>query len=98
MNKSLEIIARIRGFISSTNPFRFPHQEEIMLNVLEELENELNPQPVIEETPVVEEPIVEEIVVEEVLEEPIIEEVVVEEAPVVEEVVKKPVKKTTRKK
>ena len=102
MNKSLEIINSIRGFISNTNPFRFPHQEETMLGLLTELENELNPQPFVEETPVVEEPIVEEPIVGEILEvtfsEPVlIEETVVEE-PIVEEVAVKPTNKRPRKK
>ena len=98
MREPIEIIAEIRGFISSQNPMRFPHQETILVNLLDELENLLNPQPV--EEPVVEEPIVE-IVEEVVVEEPTIEEVAIEEVvieePIVEEVVT-PKKTTTRKK
>jgi hypothetical protein len=99
MRESLEIITEIRGFISSQNPMRFPHQETILVNLLNELENILNPQPI--EEPVVEEPVVEEPIVEEVviIEEPVIEEVVEEtvtEEPIVEVVA--PKKTTTRKK
>ena len=65
MREPIEIIAEIRGFISSQNPMRFPHQKTILVNLLDELENLLNPQPV--EEPVVEEPIVE--IVEEPTEE-----------------------------
>jgi hypothetical protein len=86
MREPLEIIAGIRGFISSQNPMRFPHQEAILVDLLNELENILNPQQV--EEPVIEEPIVE------VVEEVVIEETVIEE-PTVE--VTAP-KKTTRKK
>jgi hypothetical protein len=91
MREPLEIIAEIRGFISSQNPIRFPHQEAILVDLLNELENILNPQPI--EEPVVEEPIVE-VVEEVVIEEVVIEETVTEE-PTVE--VAAP-KKTTRKK
>ena len=97
MNNPLEIINGIKGFISSNNPFRFPHQEEAMLNLLAELENTLYPptaEEAIEEIPVVEEPVVEEVIVEET---PIVEEVV--EEPVVEEVAVSTVKvKRPRKK
>ena len=86
MKEPLEIIAGIRDFISSQNPMRFPHQEAILVDLLNELETTLNPQPV--EEPVIEEPIVE------VIEEVVIEETVTEE-PTVE--VTAP-KKTTRKK
>jgi hypothetical protein len=86
MREPLEIIAGIRDFISSQNPMRFPHQEAILVDLLNELETTLNPQPV--EEPVIEEPIVE------VIEEVVIEETVTEE-PTVE--VTAP-KKTTRKK
>jgi len=85
MREPIEIIAEIKGFISSQNPIRFPHQETILVNLLDELENILNPQPI--EEPVVEEPIVE------VVEEVVIEETVTEE-PTVE--VAAP-KKRTRK-
>ena len=88
MREPLEVIAEIRGFISSQNPFRFPYQEETIVNLLNELENSLTPQPVVEEILVVEEPIVEE---------PIVEEVTVEE-PIVEEVAVKPTNKRPRKK
>ena len=84
MREPLEIIAGIRGFISSQNPMRFPHQEAILVDLLNELEATLYP---IEE-PVIEEPIVE------VVEEVVVEETVTEE-PTVE--VAAP-KKTTRKK
>jgi len=94
MNRPLEIIAGIRSFISGNNPFRFPHQEETMLNFLAELENELNPQPVVEEILVVEEPIIEEPIVEEV----IVEETPIVEEPIVEEVAVKPTNKRPRKK
>jgi len=63
MREPLEIITEIRGFISSQNPMRFPHQETILINLLNELEVTLSP---IEEVGV-EEPIVE--VVEEPTEE-----------------------------
>jgi len=78
MREPLEIIDEIRGFISSQNPIRFPHQETILVNLLNELENTLNP--------------VEEVVVEEeqiVLmknEEGIFEEFTVNEEPVVEDI------------
>jgi hypothetical protein len=62
MREPLEIIGEIRGFISSNVPFRFPFQEEAMLNFLAELENTLTLQPVVEEL-IVEEPVVEEVVV-----------------------------------
>ena len=56
MRSPLEIIAEIRGFISSQNPIRFPYQEEILVSLLDELENTLNP--------------IEEIIIEEPTEEP----------------------------
>ena len=87
MREPLEIIAGIRDFISSQNPMRFPHQEAILVDLLNELENTLNPQPI--EEPVIEEPIVE------VVEEVVIEETGTEE-PTVEVVA--PKKTTTRKK
>jgi hypothetical protein len=97
MREPLEIINGIKNFISNNNPFRFPHQEEIMLNFLAELENTLYPptaEEVVKETPVVEEPVVEEVIEEET---PIVEEVV--EEPVVEEVAVSTVKvKRPRKK
>jgi len=77
MREPLEIIAEIKSFISSQNPLRFPHQETILVNLLNELENILNP---------VEEPIVEaEQVVLMKNEEGIFEEFTVNEEPVVEE-------------
>jgi hypothetical protein len=87
MREPLEIIAGIRDFISSQNPMRFPHQEAILVDLLNELENILNPQPI--EEPVIEEPIVE--VVEEQIvlmknEEGIFEEFTVNEEPVVEDI------------
>ena len=86
MREPLEIITGIRDFISSQNPMRFPHQEAILVDLLNELETTLTPQPI--EEPVIEEPIVE------VVEEVVIKETVTEE-PTVE--VAAP-KKTTRKK
>ena len=94
MREPLEVIAEIRGFISSQNPFRFPFQEETIVNLLNELENSLTPQPVVEEILVVEEPIVEEPIVEEVT----VEETPVVEEPIVEEVAVKPTNKRPRKK
>jgi hypothetical protein len=97
MREPLEIIGDIRGFISSNVPFRFPFQEEAILNFLAELENTLTPQPVVEE------PIIEESIIGEILEvtfsEPVlIEETVIEE-PIVEEVAVSAVKvKRPRKK
>ena len=64
MKEPLEIIASIKDFISSQNPLRFPHQETILVDLLNELENTLNPQPI--EEPVVEEPIIEELTEEHV--------------------------------
>jgi hypothetical protein len=55
MKDPLEIIAEIRGFISSQNPIRFPYQESILVSLLDELENTLNP--------------IEEIIIEEPTEE-----------------------------
>jgi hypothetical protein len=95
MNNPLEIISNIRGFISSNNPFRFPNQEEAILNALAELENTLTPQPIAEK--IIGKSIVEEVVEEPVVEEPVVEEPVVEE-PVVEEVVVKAPKRNARKK
>jgi hypothetical protein len=90
MREPLEIIEGIKAFISAQNPFRFPHQEKIILDLLAELENPLTP---VTEEPIIEEPILEEPVVEEpILEEPITEE------PVVEEVVVKAPKRNARKK
>jgi hypothetical protein len=98
MRESLEIIAEIRGFISSQNPMRFPHQETILVDLLNELENTLNPveESVVEESivevsiDVVEQPIVESLIIETTIEEPISEEPTVE--------VVAPKKTTTRKK
>jgi len=94
MRTPLEIIAEIRGFISSQNPIRFPHQEAILVDLLNELENILNPQPI--EEPVVEESIIEVSI--DIVEQPIVESITIEttiEEPTVE--VAAP-KKTTRKK
>jgi len=94
MREPLEIIAEIRGFISSQNPIRFPHQEAILVDLLNELENILNPQPI--EEPVVEESIIEVSI--DIVEQPIVESITIEttiEEPTVE--VAAP-KKTTRKK
>jgi hypothetical protein len=78
MREPLEIIAGIRGFISSQNPMRFPHQEAILVDLLNELENTLNP---------VEEVVVEaEQVVLMKNEEGIFEEFTVNEEPVVEDI------------
>jgi hypothetical protein len=79
MREPLEIIEGIKAFISAQNPFRFPHQEKIILDLLAELENPLTPvteEPIIEE-PIIEEPVVEEPIIEEVIEETVVEEVVV---------------------
>ena len=88
MREPLEIIAGIRNFISSQNPMRFPHQEIILVDLLNELENTLNPQPIVEEVVIIEEPVVEEPIIE------VVEETVTEE-PTVEVVAPKA---TTRKK
>jgi hypothetical protein len=90
MKEPLEIITEIRSFISTQNPIRFPHQETILVNFLNELEVTLSP---IEEV-IIEEPIVE-VVEETVVEEVVVEEPVTEE-PIVEVVA--PKKTTTRKK
>jgi hypothetical protein len=93
MRTPLEIIAEIRGFISSQNPIRFPHQEAILVDLLNELENILNPQPI--EEPVVEESIIEVSI--DIVEQPIVESITIEttiEEPTVE--VAAP-KKRTRK-
>jgi hypothetical protein len=76
MKEPLHIVAEIRGFIANHKPLRFPHQEQIILDFLNELETTL--------TPVVEEPIVEEVVVEETVveETSIVEEVAVKEVAV----------------
>jgi len=89
MREPLEIIADIRNYISTTNPFRFYNLETPVLDYLTELENIL--------TPVTEEPIIEEPIVEEVIEEVAVEEPITEE-PVVEEVVVKTPKRNARKK
>jgi hypothetical protein len=95
MREPLEIIEGIKAFISAQNPFRFPHQEKIILDLLAELENPLTP---VTEEPIIEEPILEEVIIEEVIvdETPIVEEVI--EEPVVEEVVVKAPKRNARKK
>ena len=74
MREPLEIIAGIRDFALSQNPFRFPHQETTFLNLLNELENTLYPQPIVEEVVIIEEPAVEEVVEEVVVEETVTEE------------------------
>ena len=95
MREPLEVIAEIKGFISSQNPLRFPYQEETIVNLLNELENSLTPQPF--EEPIVEEPIIGEILEVTFSEPVLIEETVVEE-PIVEKAAKKtPAKKTTTK-
>jgi hypothetical protein len=81
MKEPLEIIAEIKSFISSQNPLRFPHQETILVDLLNELENTLNPQPI--EEPIVE--VVEEQIVLMKNEEGIFEEFTVNEEPVIEE-------------
>ena len=85
MRNPQEIISEIRGFISSQNPMRFPHQETILVDLLNELEVTLFP---------TEETVVEEPIVETVVEEVVVKETVTEE-PTVEVVVPKT---TTRKK
>jgi hypothetical protein len=92
MNNPLEIINGIKGFISSNNPFRFPHLEETMLGLLAELENTLTPQPAVEE-PVIEEPIIGEILEVTFSEPVLIEEPIVEEVAVSTVKVKRPRKK-----
>ena len=97
MREPLEIIGDIRNFISSNVPFRFPFQEEAMLSFLAELENELTPQPVVEEL-IIEEPIIGEILEVTFSEPVLIEETVIEES-IVEEVAVSTVKvKRPRKK
>jgi hypothetical protein len=98
-----QIINEIKTFISTSKPFRFSGPETTVLDLLNELENTLNPQPIVEEI-VIEEPIVEETVVEaEVVEETVVEDfdMTVEE-PVIDEVIEEtvteePVAKTTKK-
>jgi hypothetical protein len=85
MRNPQEIISEIRGFISSQNPMRFPHQETILVDLLNELEVTLFP---------TEETVVEEPIVKTVVEEVVVKETVTEE-PTVEVVVPKT---TTRKK
>jgi hypothetical protein len=92
MREPLEIIGEIKGFISSNVPFRFPFQEEAMLNFLAELENTLTPQPAVEE-PVIEEPIIWEILEVTFSEPVLIEEPIVEEVAVSTVKVKRPRKK-----
>jgi len=76
-----QIINEIKTFISTSKPFRFSGPETTVLDLLNELENTLNPQPIVEEI-VIEEIVTEESVVEEVIEETVTEE---------------PVAKTTKK-
>jgi hypothetical protein len=76
-----QIINEIKTFISTSKPFRFSGPETTVLDLLNELENTLNPQPIVEEI-VIEEIVTEEPVVEEVIEETVTEE---------------PVAKTTKK-
>jgi hypothetical protein len=92
MREPLEIIGEIRGFISSNVPFRFPFQEEAMLNFLAELENTLTLQPVVEE-PIIEEPIIGEILEVTFSEPVLIEETIIEESAVSTVKVKRPRKK-----
>jgi len=96
MREPLEVIAEIKGFISSQNPYRFPYQEETIVNLLNELENSLTSQPV--EEPIIEEPVIGE-TLEVTFSEPVlIEETVIEKTPIVEKAAKKtPAKKTTTK-
>jgi hypothetical protein len=70
-----QIINEIKTFISTSKPFRFSGPETTVLDLLNELENTLNPQPIVEEI-VVEEIVTEEPVVEEVIEETVTEELV----------------------
>ena len=95
MREPLEIIADIRNYISTTNPFRFHNLEIPVLDYLTELENTLLP---VTEEPMIEEPILEEVIIEEVIvdETPIVEETV--EEPVVKEVVVKAPKRNAKKK
>jgi hypothetical protein len=64
-----QIIIEIKTFISSSKLFRFTNSEKTILNLLNELENTLNPQPIVEE-PVVAEGM-EEIIVETIINNPI---------------------------
>ena len=92
-----QIINEIKTFISTSKPFRFSGSETTVLNLLNELENTINPQP-----------IVEEVVIEEHVEEiseslsnilSLLETESIEEL-IVEEVIEEPVvaKKSTKKK
>jgi hypothetical protein len=65
-----QIINEIKTFISTSKPFRFSGPETTVLDLLNELENTLNPQPIVEEI-VIEEPVVEEVIEETVTEEPV---------------------------
>jgi hypothetical protein len=93
-----QIITEIKTFISSSKPFRFSGSETTVLNLLTELENTLNPQPIVERV-IIEEPVVEEVVEETVIEDFDItsEEIIVEEPTVEETVTEEPVAKTTKK-
>jgi len=51
MKEPLEIVTAIRNYISTQKPLRFPHQELVILDYLNELESALTP---IEEEVVVE--------------------------------------------
>jgi len=91
-----QIISEIKTFISTSRPFRFSGPETTVLNLLTELENTLNPQPIVEEV-AIEEPVVEETVVEtEVVEETVTEEPVIDEV-IEETITEEPVAKTTKK-
>ena len=80
-----QIINEIKTFISTSKPFRFSGSETTVLNLLTELENTLNPQPIIEE-PVVAE---QNVLIKD--EDGLFEEVTFIEEPVV-------AKKSTKKK
>jgi hypothetical protein len=93
-----QIINEIRSFILNSKPFRFSGSETTVLNLLTELENTLNPQPIVEEV-IIEEPVVEETVEETVTEyfDMTAEETIVEEPTIEETVTEEPVAKTTKK-
>ena len=72
-----QIIIEIKTFISSSKLFRFTNSEKTILNLLNELENTLNPQPIVEEPVVAEQNVLikdEDGLFEEVtfIEEPIV--------------------------
>ncbi len=80
-----QIINEIKTFISTSKPFRFSGPETTVLNLLTELENTLNPQPIIEEPAVAE----QNVLIKD--EDGLFEEVTFIEEPVV-------AKKSTKKK